>query len=264
MNEYKFISFYKDENIAIIKLNRPDVLNSFNKPMGSELKQALLYCSDDSNIRAVLLTGEGKGFCAGQDLEEAVPKGDQPLTDLGELIRENYNPIIKLIRSIEKPIVCAVNGVAAGAGANIALACDIVVASDKASFIQAFSKIGVVPDSGGTYYLPRLVGFSRATSLMMLAEKVTAEEAQNIGMIYKVFSHEKFLEESLSIAKHLSTQPTKALGYIKRLLNKSFENNLDEQLKLEEELQTLAGKTSDYKEGVKSFQEKREPNFRGE
>lgn len=264
MNEYKFISFYKDENVAVIKLNRPEVLNSFNRPMGAELKHALLYCSDDSNIRAVVLTGEGKGFCAGQDLEEAVPKGDQPLAELGELIRENYNPIIKLIRTIEKPVVCAVNGTAAGAGANIALACDIVVASDKASFIQAFSKIGVVPDSGGTFYLPRLVGFSRATSLMMLAEKVTAEEAADIGMIYKVFPHEKLFEESLNIAKHLSTQPTKALGYIKRLLNKSFENSLEEQLQLEEETQTLAGKTYDYKEGVKAFQEKRKPNFKGE
>lgn len=264
MSEYKFLSFQKDWGVVIIKFNRPDLLNSFNKPMGTEFKIALSESAEDKNIRAILITGEGKGFCAGQDLDEAVPKGDKPLTDLGELIRENYNPIIKLLRTIEKPIVCAVNGVAAGAGANIALACDIVTASDKASFIQAFSKIGVVPDSGGTFYLPRLVGFSRATSLMMLAEKITAEEAVNMGMIYKVFPHDNLFEESLNIAKHLSTQPTKALGYIKKLLNKSFENTLEEQLKLEEELQTLAGKTYDYIEGVKAFQEKRKPEFKGE
>jgi 2-(1,2-epoxy-1,2-dihydrophenyl)acetyl-CoA isomerase len=232
--------------------------------MGSEFRSALNESSKDKKVRAILITGEGKGFCAGQDLDEAVPKEDKAIPDLGQIVKENYNPIIKLLRSIEKPVICAVNGVAAGAGANIALACDIVVASDKASFIQAFSKIGVIPDSGGTYFLPRLVGFSRATSLMMMADKVTAEEAQNMGMIYKVIPHENFFDESLKIAKKLSAQPTKALGYIKRLLNKSFENTLDEQLKMEEELQTLAGKTHDYIEGVKAFQEKRKPNFRGE
>jgi 2-(1,2-epoxy-1,2-dihydrophenyl)acetyl-CoA isomerase len=263
MPEYKFIIFRKDEAVAVIKFNRPDLLNSFNKEMGGEFRAALNESSKDKNIRAILITGEGKGFCAGQDLDEAVPKGDKTPPDLGQILKENYNPIIKLLRSIEKPVICAVNGVAAGAGANIALACDIVVASEKASFIQAFSKIGVVPDSGGTYYLPRLVGFSRATSLMMLADKVTAEEAQNMGMVYKAVPHENFFDEALKIAKYLSTQPTEALGYIKRLLNKSFENTLEDQLKMEAELQTLAGKTHDYVEGVKAFQEKRKPDFKG-
>ena len=264
MSDYNYISFYIEEKISVIKFNRPECLNSFNKKMGGEFKQALIRSSEDKNIRAILVTGEGKAFCAGQDLEEAIPKDSKPLTDLGELIKENYNPIIRLLRTIEKPIVCAVNGVAAGAGANIALACDIVTASDKSSFIQAFSKIGVVPDSGGTYYLPRLVGLARAASLMMLGEKISAEEAEKFGMIYKVFAHEDLFEESLKITKYLSTQPTKALGFIKRLLNKSFENTLEDQLLMEEELQTLAGKTYDYIEGVKAFQEKRKPEFKGE
>lgn len=264
MSEYKFISYYFKNGVAVIKLNRPELLNSFNKDMGEEFKAALKECRGDKNIRAVLISGEGKGFCAGQDLQEAVPAGNKPLADLGELVRENYNPIIKLLREIEKPIVCFVNGVAAGAGANIALACDIVAASDRASFVQAFSKIGVVPDSGGTFFLPRLVGFSRASSLMMLAEKVSAEEAAAMGMIYKVFPHENAFEMSFKIAEHLSTQPTKALGYIKKLLNKTFENTLNGQLEMEGELQTQAGKTFDYLEGVKAFQEKRKPEFKGE
>lgn len=264
MNEYKFITFSKDDNVAVIKFNRPDMLNSFNREMGAEFKNALTECMEDKTIRAILITGEGKGFCAGQDLDEAVPKNNEPLPDLGKIVEENYNPIIKLIRNIEKPVVCAVNGVAAGAGANIALACDIVTASVKASFIQAFSKIGVVPDSGGTFFLPRLVGLSKASSLMMLADKLSAEDAEKIGMIYKVLPHDSLFDETYKITKYLAGQPTKALGYIKRLLNKSFENSLEEQLKMEGELQSLAGRTFDYVEGVKAFQEKRNPKFKGE
>jgi 2-(1,2-epoxy-1,2-dihydrophenyl)acetyl-CoA isomerase len=258
----KFIKVEHEESVLIIKLNRPDVLNSFNKGMAKEFLSALIDVKNNPNIRAILITGAGKGFCAGQDLAEAVPK-DGPLADIGKLVREGYNPIIKLIREIEKPIVCAVNGVAAGAGANIALACDIVVASDKASFIQAFSKIGLVPDSGGTFFLPRLVGLPRAAALMMLGEKISAEDALVMGMIYKVFPQEEFYNESKKLVKYLSNMPTTGLGLTKRALNKSFENNLTQQLQLEEELQITATKTFDYQEGVKAFLEKRKPNFKG-
>ncbi len=261
--DYDNLNFQLKNAFALIKLNRPKVLNSFNMDMGAEFKDALLKCIDNNSVRAILVTGEGKGFCAGQDLDEAVPK-DRPLADLNKIIIENYNPIIKLIREIEKPIVCAVNGVAAGAGANIALACDIVLAGDNASFIQAFTKIGVIPDSGGTYFLPRLIGLPKATALMMLADKVSAVDAEKLGMIYRVFPKDDLLTEALKITEHLAKQPTKALGLTKRLLNKSFKNNLDQQLEMEAEMQSIAGNSYDYKEGVKAFQEKRQPNFKGE
>lgn len=259
---YKNISHFIEESVSIIKLNRPDVLNSFNKEMGKEVQGALLKAASDNSIRAVLLTGEGRAFCAGQDLAEAVPK-DAPLADLGEILEQNYNPIIKLIRELPKPVIAAVNGVAAGAGANIALACDVVVASEKASFVQAFSKIGLIPDSGGTYFLPRLIGFQKASALMMLGDKVTAEEAERLGMIYKVFPEEEFWNSSLSLAKHLALMPTKGLALTKQALNESMTNNLTQQLELELKLQVEAGNSHDYKEGVSAFLEKRKPNFKG-
>lgn len=255
------IRFTKEDGVGRIVFNRPDVLNSFNKEMAFALQDALKQCDQDPAIRAIHITGEGRAFCAGQDLAEAIA-ADGPT--LNSIVKDHYNPIISLIRSIEKPVVCGVNGVAAGAGANIALACDIVFAGASSSFIQAFSKIGLVPDSGGTFFLPRLVGFQRATALMMLGDKVKAPEALAMGMIYKVLDDDKLVAESLECAKMLSKMPTKGLGFTKRALNFSLFNNLDDQLDVEEELQTRAGNTADYKEGVNAFLQKRTPEFKGE
>lgn len=257
----KSILFEKIGNVAKITLNRPQVYNSFNREMALALQSCLDDCWNDEEIRAIYLTGEGKAFCAGQDLQEV--SGENAIA-LATILQEHYNPIVERLRSIEKPIVAAVNGVAAGAGANIALACDIVVASQSASFIQAFSKIGLIPDSGGTFMLPRLIGFQRASALMMLGEKVSAQDAATMGMIYKVFADEEFTTESWKIAEALSKMPTKGLGYTKRALNQSFTNDLNRQLMLEDELQTKAGNTEDYREGVNAFLEKRTPNFKGE
>jgi len=254
------INFEIKGNTGCITLNRPDVLNSINRQMAMELQDALDKCKESQEIRAVYLTGAGRAFCAGQDLAEAI---DAHGPGLNNIVRDHYNPIIKRIRQIEKPVVAAVNGVAAGAGANIALACDIVVAASSASFIQAFSKIGLVPDSGGTFFLPKLVGFQRASALCMLGDKVSAEEAVMMGMIYRMFPDDKLEEESLALAMKLSQMPTKGLGYTKRALNASLFNNLDDQLDVEEELQTAAGNTDDYKEGVNAFLEKRKALFTG-
>lgn len=254
------ILFEVKDNIGIIKLNRPSVFNSFNREMALTMQSCLKECEVNDAIRAIYITGEGKAFCAGQDLQEATdPNG----VELKSIVKEHYNPIVMLLRSIEKPIVCAVNGVAAGAGANIALACDITVAAQSASFIQAFSKIGLIPDSGGTFTLPRLIGIQKATAAFMLAEKITATEAEKIGMIYKVFTDEEYATESWKIAIQLSQLPTKGLGLTKRALNESLFNNLSDQLDVEEELQSIAGETLDYKEGVNAFLEKRKPNFTG-
>lgn len=248
-------------NYAIIYLSRPDVLNSFNREMALELQEKLDEYENDKNIRAILITGEGRAFCAGQDLAEAIAD-DAPSID--KIVREHYNPIVKKIRNIEKPIICAVNGVAAGAGANIALACDIVIASDKASFIQSFSNIGLIPDSGGTFFLPRLVGLQRATAMMFLADKISAAQALEFGMIYKVVEAESLMQEAEKLVAHLASMPTKGFGLTKRALNKSFTNDLNEQLYLEEELQAAAANTYDNKEGINAFLEKRKATFKGE
>jgi len=255
------IHFKIENGVGFIELNRPDVLNSFNREMALQLQDALKECQENSAVRSVHLTGAGRAFCAGQDLAEAIAE-DGP--GLRTIVSEHYNPIILLIRDLEKPVVCGVNGVAAGAGANIALACDIVFAASSASFIQAFSKIGLIPDSGGTFFLPRLIGMQRATALMMLGDKVGATEACQMGMIYKVCDDDKLLTESRDCAIKLASMPTMGLGYTKRALNRSLTNDLEQQLAMEEELQVLAGLTYDYNEGVSAFLEKRKPVFKGE
>ncbi|KZL18983.1 1,2-epoxyphenylacetyl-CoA isomerase [Pseudovibrio axinellae] len=248
----------------VITLNRPDKLNSFNDEMHRALYAALEAADADESCRAILLTANGKGFCAGQDLGDRVkPSADAPPPDLTQTIGAYYNPLIRKLSSLTIPVVCAVNGVAAGAGANIAMACDIVVASEKAKFIQAFAKIGLVPDSGGTYFLPRLVGSARARGLALLGTPISAAQAQKWGMIWKTASAETFLEEATTMTQELSVGPTVGLGLIKQALIASEDNSLDEQLDLECDYQGQAGRTPDYLEGVTAFMEKRAPKYSG-
>ena len=248
------------DGVGKITLNRAEKYHSFVREMALQLQDVLDICKEDENVRAILITAEGKAFCAGQDLGEATDPNGPELT---QIVQEHYNPIIRKIRYIEKPVVAAVNGVAAGAGASIAICCDIVVATESASFIQAFSKIGLIPDSGGTFFLPRLIGIQRATALMMTGDPITAIDAQNIGMIYKTFKEDEFEESSFNLALKLANMPTKALGLTKKLLNKSLNNDLETQLEEEKKYQKLAGETNDYTEGVASFLEKRKPKFKG-
>ena len=260
--DYDFIRYTVEQGVATITLCRPDVLNSFNRRMAQEVQKALHVASADTSVRAILLTGAGRGFCAGQDLAEATV-GEPGSLDLGDIVRGSYAPMVLAIREVEKPVVCAVNGVAAGAGANLALACDIVVAAEDASFIQSFNKIGLVPDTGGTFFLPRLVGHARATAMMFLAEKVPAQKARDLGMIHDVVPATVLLDTAVSLAKQLATMPTRAFGLTKRALNASWSNDLRAQVAVEEEMQREAGRSSDYIEGVKAFLEKRKPTFTG-
>ena len=249
-----------ENGVLTLTLNRPSVFNSFNRSMALQLQAELDRCSADDDVRAVVLTGEGKAFCAGQDLAEATdPHGPA----LQEIVGKHYNPIILKIRALEKPVIAAVNGVAAGAGANIALACDLVIAKESAAFIQAFSKIGLIPDSGGTFFLPRLVGMQKALALMMTGEKVAAKDAEQMNMIYKAVPDIEFESMVTQLAQQLAKMPTKALGLTKKAVDAGFNQDLGAQLALEEKLQTQAGQTHDFKEGVQAFLEKRSPEFKG-
>ena len=255
------IKFEILEGVGKITLDRPEKYHSFVREMALKLQETLDQCNDNDSVRAIMITASGKAFCAGQDLGEAI---DPSIPSISTIIQEHYNPIIRKIRNIEKPIVAAVNGVAAGAGASVALACDIVVATESASFVQAFSKIGLIPDSGGTFFLARLIGMQKATALMMTGEPVLAKDAENMGMIYKSYTDDSFEAESWKLVSKLAKMPTKGLGLTKRLLNASSSNDLENQLNMEDECQVIAAETADFKEGVQAFLEKRKPNFKGE
>ncbi|WP_047547997.1 enoyl-CoA hydratase-related protein [Psychroserpens sp. Hel_I_66] len=257
----KSIQLKIENKVATITLNRPEVFNSFNREMAFLLQDTLDTCEKNQEVRAIVLIGNGKAFCAGQDLKEVTDPDLNP--GFKKILDEHYNPVITRLRDIKKPVIAAVNGVAAGAGANIALACDIVVAHEKVSFIQAFSLIGLVPDSGGTFFLPRLIGFQKALALAMLGDKISAEEAEKMGMIYKCVSSEEFENTIENLALKLANMPTKALGMIKELYNKSMTNTLEDQLALESKLQIQAAQSVDYQEGVAAFIGKRKPEFKG-
>ena len=255
------IKYEHINKVGRITLNRPEKYHSFIREMALDLQDILKECERNKDVRSILLTSEGKAFCAGQDLSEF----EDPLNiNFSKVIEEHYNPIIRIIRQIEKPVIAAVNGIAAGAGASLTLSCDIIVAHENASFIQAFSKIGLIPDSGSTFFLPRLIGMQKAAALMMTGESISAQEAMDIGMIYKVFPEKEFLEKSWEIANKLSEMPTRSIGLTKRLLNASFSNNLEDQLNMEKDFQIKSGNTVDFQEGITSFLEKRKPEFKGE
>ena len=253
----------RNAGVLSLTLNRPDKLNAFNPEMHKLLREALEEARDEAGVRAVLLTGSGRGFCAGQDLSERNVSAVAAPIDLSLSLGSHYNPLLRRLRALPKPVVCAVNGVAAGAGANIALACDIVLAARSASFVQSFSKLGLVPDSGGTYFLPRLVGSARAMGLALLAERLSAEDAERWGLIWKAVDDARLMEEASAIARIFAVGPTKGYGLIKKALHASAGNSLDSQLDLERDLQREAGLSADYREGVGAFMQKRKPQYTG-
>ena len=253
----------RDAGVLSVTLNRPAKLNAFNPEMHKLLRDALEQARDDAQVRAVLLTGAGRGFCAGQDLSERDVSPDAAPIDLSVSLGSNYNPLVRRLRALPKPIVCAVNGVAAGAGANIALACDIVLAARSASFVQSFSQLGLVPDSGGTYFLPRLVGSARAMGLALLSTRLSAEEAERWGLIWKALDDGRLMKEATEIAASLAAGPTKGYALVKKALHASAGNSLDAQLDLERDLQREAGFSEDYREGVAAFMQKRKPSYKG-
>ncbi|MBC7312510.1 MAG: 2-(1,2-epoxy-1,2-dihydrophenyl)acetyl-CoA isomerase [Rhizobium sp.] len=253
-----------DHGVQRLTLNRPDKLNSFNEEMHIALRAAMQRAHDDASVRAVLLTGAGRGFCAGQDLGDRDPRKGGPAPDLGHTLETFYNPTLRLIRSLEKPVICAVNGVAAGAGANIAFACDIVLAARSAKFIQAFSKIGLIPDAGGSWSLARILGEPRAKALAMTAEPLMAERAADWGLIWKAVDDDQLMTEAETLGRSLAEGATRGLGLTKRLIQAAATNSLDEQLDMERDCQREAGRTADYAEGVTAFLEKRKPEFSGQ
>jgi len=263
-NRFETILFEIADGVATLTLNRPDKLNSFTVQMHEEIRVALKEIqAEGSGVRVLLLTGAGRGFCAGQDLSDRAVAPGSEAPDLGESIEKRYNPLVRTLKALPLPVICAVNGVAAGAGANLAFVCDLVLAAKSASFVQAFCRLGLVPDSGGTWSLPRLVGHARAMGLALLGDKVSAEQAESWGLIWKAVPDDELLPQARQLAAHLATQPTIGLSYIKRAINASSTNTLDEQLDLERDLQRLAGRTRDYQEGVSAFMSKRAPQFEG-
>jgi len=261
---YETIQFKIENGIAVLTLNRPDRLNSFTRAMHREVRAALDQVQADKTVRVLLLTGAGRGFCAGQDLNDRAVEPGAPGVDLGESVEKYYAPLVMTLRTLPMPVICAVNGVAAGAGANLALACDIVLAAKSASFIEAFSKLGLIPDTGGTWALPRLIGPARAMGLAMLGERLPAEKAEQWGLIWRCVPDDALMTEAMAMAEHFAAAPTKGLAYTKKAMLASSTNTLEQQLALEASMMRELGYSHDYREGVAAFIEKRQPQFKGE
>lgn len=261
---YDSIQFKVEGGVAILTLNRPDRLNSFTRTMHLEVRDALTRVQADQSVRVLVLTGAGRGFCAGQDLADRAVDPGAPSVDLGASVEEFYAPLVLTLKNLPMPVICAVNGVAAGAGANLALACDIVLAAQSASFIEAFSKLGLIPDTGGTWHLPRLIGHARAMGLAMLGEKLSAEKAEAWGLIWRCVPDDVLMDEALAMAKHFAAAPTKGLAFTKRAFQASYANTLAQQLQLEADMMRELGNSHDYREGVAAFLAKRAPQFKGE
>src|SRR5471030_2957137 len=261
---YETILFEITDGIAQLTLNRPDKLNSFTQKMHEEVRDALRRTNADKDVRVFVLTGAGRGFCAGQDLSDRAVEPGAKAVDLGDSVEQNYAPLVLALRALPMPVICAVNGVAAGAGANLALACDIVLAAKSASFVEVFCKLGLIPDTGGTYFLPRLIGSARAMGMALLGEKLSAEKAEAWGLIWKCVPDEELTAQVQAMAKHFASAPTKGLAFTKQALYTSAQNTLPQQLKLECGMMSELGRSADYREGVAAFMEKRAPQFTGE